>query len=258
MKVISLNVNGIRQAADRGFFEWMIKQDADVVCLQDIQAEESSLNDNVFFPAGYNAYFFDSLNDPETAGVAIYSKTMPKAIMTGIGFSECDFEGRFIQADFDKVSIASFLAPHGSNHEQELQDNKYAFLEGFKNHLIKTRRKRREFIFCGTANVARSPIDVSSWFVNQRNSGFLPEERQWVNEIFNDHEYIDAFRQINKQDKQYTWWPDYERAWKLDEGGRLDYQITTPGLKQAIRAGSVYKDQRFADHAPLIMEYDLD
>ena len=258
MKVISLNVNGIRQAADRGFFEWMIKQDADVVCLQDIQVEESSLNDNVFFPAGYNAYFFDSLNDPDTAGVAIYSKSMPKAIMTGIGFSECDFEGRFIQADFDKVSIASFLTPHGSNHEQELQDHKYAFMEGFKNHLIKTRRKRREFIFCGTANVARSPIDVSSWFVNQRNSGFLPEERQWINEIFNEHEYIDAYRQINKQDKQYTWWPDYERAWKLDEGGRLDYQITTPGLKQAIRSGSVYKGERFADHAPLIMEYDID
>lgn len=258
MKVISLNVNGIKQAAERGFFDWMIRQNPDVVCLQDIQVDERSLNDSVFFPAGYNTYFFDSMEDPDTAGVAIYCKKMPKAIMTGMGFTECDVEGRFIQADFDNVSIGSFLTPHGSNHEASLQEHKYRFMEGFKNHLIKTRRKRREFIFCGTTNVARSPIDVSSWFVNQRNSGFLPEERKWINEIFNEMEYIDAFRQANKQDKQYTWWPDYERAWKLDEGGRLDYQITTPGIKHLIQGGSVYKGQRFADHAPLIMEYNLD
>ena len=136
MKVISLNVNGIKQAAERGFFEWMVRQNPDVVCLQDIQADERSLNDSVFFPPEFNAYFFDSLDNPDEAGVAIYSKAMPKAIMTGMGFPECDFEGRFIQADFDKVSIGSFLTPHGSNHDEALQEHKYRFMEGFKNHLI--------------------------------------------------------------------------------------------------------------------------
>lgn len=256
MRVISFNTQGIEQAADKGFFDWMIQQDADVVCLQNLKAKEYQLDAKRYHPEGYYPYFFDAFEDG-FSGVAIYTRHVPKAIMTGLGFEQCDFNGRFIQADFDKFSISSLTIPSGLKSDQD-QMAKMEYLDLFMGHLKKTLRKRRDFIFTGTINIAHKPVDLSNWYVNQRVSGFLAEERIWIEEVFGDLGYVDAFRQVNKAERQYTWWPDYNRAWKLNEGARLDYQITTPNLRKSIKSASIYKEQRFSDHAPLIIDYDLD
>ena len=256
MRIITLNVQGLRQAAERGLFDWMVTQNADVVCLQDIREKDYQLDEPLFHPEGWYAYFFDAFEDGYS-GTAIYSRHQPKAVMTGLGFSGCDFEGRFIQADFERVSVASISVPSGLGDDDK-QDAKNEFMEQFSNHLRKTLRKRRDFIFCGTINSAHKPEDLSGWYVNQKNSGFLPEEREVLDEIFFQMEFCDAFRQVNKNERQFTWWPDYNRAFKLNEGARLDYQITTPNLRHHVRNAGIFREQRFSNHAPLIIDYTCD
>lgn len=255
MRVISFNTEGIVQATEKGFFDWMIQQDADVVCLQNLKAKEYQLDDERFHPEGYYSYFFDAAQDG-FSGVAIYSRKVPKAIIPGLGFEQCDFNGRFIQADFDAFSISSLTIPSGLKSDAD-QRAKMEYLGLFMAHLKKTLRKRRDFIFTGTLNIAHRPIDLSNWYVNQRVSGFLAEERIWLEEVFGELGFIDSFRQINKADRQYTWWPDYNRAWNLNEGARLDYQVVTPNLRKSIKAVDIFKGERFSDHAPLIIDYDL-
>jgi len=256
MRVITFNTQGIEQAADNGFFDWMAQQDADVVCLQNLKAKEYQLDDDRYHPDGYHAYFFDAFEDG-FSGVAIYTRHLPKAIMTGLGFEQCDFNGRFIQADFDKVSVSSMTIPSGLRSE-EAQAGKMEYLELLMGHLKKTLRKRREFIFAGTFNIAHRPIDLSNWYVNQRVSGFLAEERTWIEEVLDEMGYVDAFREVNKAERQFTWWPDYNRAWSLNEGARLDYQITTANLRKVVKNARIYRDQRFSEHAPLTIDYDID
>jgi len=254
MRVITLNVQGIKEAAERGLFDWMVAQDADVYCLQDLRAKEYELDDALYHPNGYYPYFFDAFED-NYGGVAIYCKTPPKAIMTGLGFEQCDAHGRFIQADYDKVSIASMLIPSGLK-DDEAQSQKFHYMENVLGHLKKTLRKRRQFIFCGTWSIAHKTIDLSNWYVNQKNSGFLPQERQWLDVIFGELGYIDAFREVNHTDHQYTWWPPYNRAYSLNEGARIDYQVTTPGLRKIVRDARILKDQRFSEHAALLIDYN--
>ncbi|NVK00967.1 MAG: exodeoxyribonuclease III [Oceanospirillaceae bacterium] len=256
MRVISFNAQGIVQATDRGFFDWMVKQDADVVCIQNIKAREYQLDDERYHPEGYHAYFFEAWDDGYS-GVAIYSRQIPKAIMTGLGFEACDTQGRFIQADFDRVSISSFTIPSGLKSE-EAQARKMDYMENFHAHLAKTLRKRREFIFAGTVNIAHKPMDLSNWYVNQKVSGFLAEEREWIEDVFGGMGFVDCFREANKAEKQFTWWPDYNRAWTLNEGARLDYQIATANLRKTVRSASIYKGERFSDHAPLIIDYAIE
>lgn len=255
MRVITLNVEGIKQAAEKGLYDWMVAQNADVICLQDLRAKEYQLDDDLYHPPGYTPYFFDAFEDG-FSGVAIYCRKPPKAIMTGLGFELCDFNGRFIQADYDKVSIASMLIPSGLKGDNA-QSEKYRFMDEFLNHLKKALRKRRQFIFCGTWNVAYKSTDLSNWYVNQSNSGFLPDEREWLNVIFEELGYVDAFRAVNNGDKEFTWWPDYNRAWDLNEGARIDYQVTSAGLKKSVQGAAIYKGQRFSNYAPLIVDYNL-
>ncbi len=255
MRVITLNVQGIKQAAERGLFDWFIKQDADVICLQDIQAKEYQLDDAIYHPQGYTAYFFDAFED-DYSGVAIYCKKPPKAIMTGLGFELCDFHGRFIQADYDNFSVISMSIPSGLKGD-DAQSQKLHFMENFLNHLRKTLRKRRQFIFCGTWNIAHKTMDLSNWYVNQKSSGFLSEERQWLDVVFNELGFTDAFREINHADHQFTWWPPYNKAWALNEGARLDYQVTTSELRKTISAAKIFKDAQFSEHAPLMIDYDI-
>lgn len=257
MRVITFNTQGIEQAAEKGFFDWMVQQDADIICLQDIRAREYQLDDNPrVHPDGYFPFFFEAFDD-DYSGVAIYSRTMPKAVMTGLGFELCDFHGRFIQADFDKVSIASLTIPSGLANE-EAQEIKTQYMEHFMGHLQKTLRKRRDFIFAGTYQIAHKTVDLSNWYVNQKVSGFLEEERAWMDEVIDTMGYVDAFREVNKAERQFTWWPSYNRAWTLNEGARLDYQLTSANLKNQIKSASIYRDQRFSDYAPLIIDYDID
>ncbi len=255
MRVISLNINGIRAGARKGFFEWLATQDADIVCLQETKAQEHQLSDGIFRPEGYHAYYFDA-RKPGYSGVAIFTRPKPRRVIRGLGWPDMDAEGRYIQADFKGLSIASLYLPSGSSSEQR-QAVKFDFLERLAPVLKSFRRKRREFILCGDWNIAHKKIDIKNWRGNQKNSGFLPEERAWMDELFGSLGYVDAFRVLNPAPDQYTWWSNRGQAWAKNVGWRIDYQVITPGLRDKVRAVSIYKKQRFSDHAPLIVEFDV-
>jgi exodeoxyribonuclease-3 len=256
MRIISLNANGIRAAARKGFFDWLPTTGADVVCIQETKAQEHQLGDAVFSPEGYHCYYFDA-EKKGYSGVAVYARREPDAVIRGLGFDEFDREGRYIEARFGRLSVASLYLPSGSSSE-ERQAAKFRFLDQFMPHLRKLRRRRREYVLCGDWNIAHRQIDLKNWRSNQKNSGFLPEERAWMDELFGPRRYVDAFRVVNQEPDQYTWWSNRGRAWDKNVGWRIDYQVLTPGLERSVRGASIYKDERFSDHAPLTIDYDLD
>lgn len=255
MRVISINVNGIRAAHRKNFFIWLQKQDADIVCVQETKAQVEQLTEEIIKPKGYYSYFNDALKKGYS-GVAIYSRIEPDKIIDKIGWREADDEGRYLQANFGKLSIVSLYLPSGSSSE-ERQIIKFDFLGRFISVLKKMRRQKREYIICGDWNIAHKKIDIKNWKGNQKNSGFLPEERSWMDNLFNKLGMVDSFRVVNQEAEHYTWWSNRGQAWAKNVGWRIDYQIVTPGLKDKIRAASIYKDERFSDHAPLIIDYDL-
>lgn len=253
MRIITFCADGIQNAADRGFYEWVASQEADFICIQNLTAQEYDLQSDVFFPRDYNSYFFDAV-EANTNGVAIYCRELPKAIMTGLGFTDFDMEGRYIQADFDGISVGSLLAPAGSTSKPEVQARKADFYAQFQAHLDKIRNKRREFVICGNWNIAHTAKDVQDKERSSEQNGFLPEERQWMDEI-TDLGYVDAFREINSDSDEFSWWPDGTVG---ANGWRVDYQIVSKGMKYAIEYGAIYKTQSFSSHAPLIMDYDIE
>jgi exodeoxyribonuclease-3 len=255
VRVISINVNGIRAAHRKNFFIWLQKQDADIVCVQETKAQVEQLTEEIIKPKGYYSYFNDALKKGYS-GVAIYSRIEPDKIIDKIGWREADDEGRYLQANFGKLSIVSLYLPSGSSSE-ERQIIKFDFLDRFMSVLKKMRRQKREYIICGDWNIAHKKIDIKNWKGNQKNSGFLPEERSWMDNLFNKLGMVDSFRVVNQEAEQYTWWSNRGQSWAKNVGWRIDYQIVTPGLKDKIRTASIYKDERFSDHAPLIIDYDL-
>lgn len=252
MRIITLNVNGIRSAARKGFFDWLKYQKADVICIQETRAQKNQL-DASYYPENYHAYFFDA-EKKGYSGVAIYSRNKPDSITFGLGWECADKEGRYLQINFPKVSIASLYMPSGSSGDLR-QEYKFQFLNYYLPILKKQLQKKNEFIICGDWNIAHKPIDLKNWRNNQKNSGFLPEERAWLDQVLGPIGYVDAFREINQQEGQYTWWSNRGRAWVNNVGWRIDYQIITPGLKNKISSVEIYKNQRFSDHAPLIIDY---
>ncbi|MFT5504926.1 MAG: exodeoxyribonuclease-3 [Gammaproteobacteria bacterium] len=255
MRVISVNTNGIRAASRKGFFEWLPKQSADFVCIQETKAQVDQLEDPMFHPAGYSCQYYDA-QKKGYSGTAIYSLRKPAQVIRGFGESEFDNEGRYLEYRYKNLSVISLYAPSGSSGDHR-QESKWRFLESFQIHLQSLRRKRREFIICGDWNIAHQNIDLKNWKPNQKNSGFLPEERAWLTDLFDRIGFVDAFRVVEPREEQYTWWSNRGQSWDKNVGWRIDYQIVTPGLKAAIQNASVYKDERFSDHAPLIMEYDF-
>lgn len=251
MKVITLNLGGIRQAVEKGFLEWLQEQDADVVCVQDVRTKSYKLGDALERPDGWEGYFFDAEQD-DFAGTGIYCRSMPKAIMTGLGFELADREGRFIQADFEKVSVCSFQMPSGINPVE-----KKLFMEQFLEFLTKLRRKRREYIICGSWNIAHKTLDLANWQDNQLSIGFRPEERAWMDQVFGPLGYIDAFREVNREADQYTFWPNLDRDRDRQEGWRLDYQVVGPNLRKTVKKAWIDSKVAFSAHAPVIVEYDL-
>jgi len=252
---MTLNTNGIRAAHRKGFFGWMLKQDVDVVCIQETRAQTHQLSEEILSPKGYVGFF----NDAEKkgySGVAIYSRQQPDKIKKNLGWDPADSEGRYIQADFGSLSIISLYLPSGSSSE-ERQIIKYDFMARFMPVLKKYRRQKRNYIICGDWNIAHKEIDLKNWRGNKKNSGFLPEERAWMDTLFNNVGMVDAFREINQQEDQYTWWSNRGQAWAKNVGWRIDYQIVSSGLKGKINSAEIYKAERFSDHAPLIMEYDI-
>ena len=256
MKVISINTNGIRAAARKGFFDWLKTQQADVVCVQETKAQEHQLEDEQFHPPAYVSAYFDA-QKKGYSGTAIYARKQPLEIIRGFGDSEFDNEGRYLEFRYKNISFVSLYAPSGSSGEHR-QQSKDRFLKSFKLHLQSIRRKRREFIICGDWNIAHKNIDLKNWKPNQKNSGFLPHERAWLSELFDDLGLVDAFRVVEPGAEQYTWWSNRGQAWDKNVGWRIDYQIVTPKLKDCIQRASIYKEQRFSDHAPLIMQYDFE
>jgi exodeoxyribonuclease-3 len=252
---MSLNANGIRAAARKGFFDWMKIRNPDVVCVQETKAQLHQLVDECYLPAGYHCYYEDALKKGYS-GVAIYSKQEPDEVIRGLGIREFDDEGRYLEVRLGKLNIVSVYLPSGSSSE-ERQAAKYRFLDAFTPHLEKLRRRKSETILCGDWNIAHKEIDLRNWRANRKNSGFLPEERAWMDQLFGPQDYVDAFRVINQEEAQYTWWSNRGRAWDNNVGWRLDYHVVTPGLRDKIVNTEIYKAERFSDHAPIIMDYDL-
>ncbi|WP_018275042.1 exodeoxyribonuclease III [Teredinibacter turnerae] len=255
MRVISLCVDGIHQAAQRGLFDWIEEQDADIICLQDLRALEYELDDDIFHPDGYFAYFFDS-GVKHYNGVAIYTRHQPKALIYGLGFaSGVDMEGRYLQVDFERYSIGSLLAPTAFS-ETESQEVKIKFFDDFQALLHKVTRKRRHFIFCGNWAMAHGKKDVENWQNNTNQSGYLPHEQQWMNQLFRQLGYADAFRVAVPEGGEYSWWP----SGKIGEGDgwRTDYQVVSEALTRKVEYAAMYKTRHFSSHLPVIVDYDID
>jgi exodeoxyribonuclease-3 len=253
-KIITCNTNGIRAAGRKGFFTWLAKQQADVVCIQETKAQVHQLEDPLFHPSGYHCYYNDAIKKGYS-GTALYSRVKPRKVTSSLGWEPLDGEGRYLQADFDKISVVSLYLPSGSSSEEGLT-KKYRFMDAFFEHLKALRRKRREFVICADWNICHQNIDLKNWRSNQKNSGFLPAERAWLDRVYDELKYVDSFRLVNQEPEQYTWWSNRGQSWDKNVGWRLDYQMITPGLKDRVQSASIYREERFSDHAPHTMVFD--
>jgi len=254
VRVVTLNVNGIRSAERKGFARWLARIEPwDVVCLQEIKAAHEHVPKALLAPRKSHGAFHPAQRKGYS-GVALYARR-PVPVRTGFGSPEFDAEGRYIDADFGDLSVISVYLPSGSS-SPERQLAKYRFLAEFLPHLQQLRSSGREIILCGDWNIAHQPIDLRNWRSNQKNSGFLPEERAWMTKVFDDIGFVDVFRKVNQEPDQYTFWSNRGASWAKNVGWRIDYQIATPGIAAKAHAVSIYKNRRFSDHAPLIIDYD--
>ncbi|MCC7257125.1 MAG: exodeoxyribonuclease III [Gammaproteobacteria bacterium] len=255
MRIITLNVNGIRSAARKGLFEWLRRQRADIVCLQEIKAGAEHLDQAPFTSRAFYSYYEPAVKRGYS-GVALLTREHPDGLVRGFGTPEFDFEGRYIEVRFGRLSVVSLYVPSGSAGEHR-QASKYRFMDVFMKHLQKIRADGRHYVICGDWNIAHREIDLRNARANQKNSGFLPEERAWLDSVFVEVGFIDAFRLVDPRPEQYTWWSNRGQAWAKNVGWRIDYQVISPELRRAVRAAKIYKLRRFSDHAPLIMDYEI-
>jgi exodeoxyribonuclease-3 len=258
VRIISLNTNGIRSAARKGLFDWLPQQKADVLCIQETKAQTGDLEgDAVFLPEGWYVYFSDA-QKKGYSGVAVYSRKKPDAVLNTLGAKEFDDEGRYLELRFGKLSVVSLYLPSGSAGP-ERQASKDRFLKFFLPKLREWRDNGRQYVLCGDWNIAHRNIDLKNWKSNQKNSGFLPHERAWLDTLFDEVGWADAYRALhpNVEGEAYTWWSNRGAAYEKNVGWRIDYHIVTPDLKNKIKSANVYKATKFSDHAPLILDYDL-
>lgn len=255
MRIMTLNCNGIRAAAKKGFFDWLQGCDVDIVCLQETKAQVAQLTDAMFTPAGFHCYYFDALKKGYS-GTALYSRVKPDRVTSGLGFALADEEGRYIQADFGGLSVASLYLPSGSSGE-ERQQRKFEFMDAFMAHMETLRSDGRDYIICGDWNICHQEIDLKNWKSNQKNSGFLPEERRWLDTLYDELGYVDGFRLVNKEAEQYSWWSARGQARAKNVGWRLDYHVISPTLAEKVEAAEIYTGQAFSDHAPVTLQYRL-
>lgn len=256
LRIISVNLNGIRSAWSKGVLQWCAAQQADVVCLQELKAQEGDLNPEMRQPAGLFA-FYHYAEKKGYSGVGLWCRNAPDRVVEGIGNREFDAEGRYIRADFGRLSVISLYVPSGSS-SPERQQAKFRFLDIFLPHLRALRAEGRDIVLCGDWNIAHKEIDLKNWKSNQKNSGFLPEERAWMSTVIDDQGWVDVYRRVHPETTgdAYTWWSNRGQARAKNVGWRIDYQIATPELGALARQASVFKEQRFSDHAPLTVDYD--
>jgi exodeoxyribonuclease-3 len=254
VRIISFNANGLRSAARKGFFRWFARQRADVLCVQEIKAQDHQLEERTFAARGFHRTL-RCAQRPGYSGVAIYARRPPVEVVTEIGVPEFDLEGRYLEAHFGNVAVVSAYFPSGSSSPAR-QEAKFRFLEAFDRRLLALERHRVPFVFCGDFNMAHKNIDLKNWRANRDYPGFTPPERAWLDGLFGARGFVDAFRAVVADEGHYTWWSNRGRAWDNNTGWRIDYQVVSPALKEAIRAAAIYKRQRFSDHAPLTIDYD--
>ncbi len=255
IRVISLNLNGIRSAARKGLVPWLAAQQADVLCVQELKAHLDDIEPALREIDGLRGHFHCA-QKKGYSGVGIYSRKRPRSIREGFGNPEFDGEGRYIEADFGAYAVISIYLPSGTSSPERLAA-KFRCMAVMMEHLRLLRESGREIILCGDWNIAHKPIDLKNWRSNQKNSGFLPEEREWLTRLFDDVGFVDVFRRLDPNPDRYTWWSNRGQAWAKNVGWRLDYQIATPGIASKAKACSIYTDERFSDHAPLTIDYAI-
>ena len=253
MRVISINLNGIRSAFNKNLLLWLNQQNADVICVQELKAQAADMTPDMLALPGYHGYLHYA-EKKGYSGVGIYCRHKPQKVVEGLGIAEFDCEGRYIEAQFGKLSVISLYLPSGSSGE-ERQAVKFKFMDAFMPHLRALRASGREVLLCGDWNIAHTEKDLKNWRGNKKNSGFLPEERAWLTELFDQAGFVDVFRKLYPELEAYTWWSNRGQAWAKNVGWRIDYHIATPGLALTAQSASIYKEQRFSDHAPLTVDY---
>lgn len=260
LRIITLNLNGIRSAARKGWLDWLVAQQADIVCVQEIKAQAADLTDELRSAAGMQGYFHFA-EKKGYSGVGLYAKTAPEKVATGIGVSEFDAEGRYLRADWPGLSVISLYLPSGSS-SPERQAAKFRFMDVFYPRLTEMRAEAletgREILLCGDWNIAPTKKDLKNWKSNQKNSGFLPEERDWIDRVKSELGWADAYRHLHPEAEAeaYTWWSNRGQAWAKNVGWRIDYQMASPLLASRANTAQVFKEARFSDHAPLTIDYD--
>jgi len=250
-----VNLNGVRSASSKGCCAWLARQDAEIVCVQELKAQAADMSPEMLNPDGYHGYFHYA-EKKGYSGVGIYSRTQPEQVAEGLGIPDIDAEGRYIRADYGNLSVISLYLPSGSSGDAR-QAVKFSFMERFVPYLRELKASGREVVLCGDWNIAHKEIDLKNWRGNKKNSGFLPEERAWLTHVFDEIGFVDVFRSLHPDaQEQYTWWSNRGQAWAKNVGWRIDYQIATPGIAARAIETSIYKEERFSDHAPLTIRYD--
>ena len=255
MRITTFNANGIRAAARKGFFTWLRAEAPDVLCIQETKAQEHQMPPEALDLSDYSFAFVDA-QKKGYSGVALYAKRPPENIKRGFDMPDMDAEGRFVRFDWGNFSIASLYVPSGTSGELR-QRVKDGFLERFLIRLAALRRDGRSYFLCGDFNIAHKAIDTFDPVRNAKVTGFLPHERAWMDGAI-ELGWVDAFRVVDSEAKRYTWWPNWPGAFETNRGWRIDYQLITPDLAACVRAASIYRDERFSDHAPLTIDYDFD
>jgi exodeoxyribonuclease-3 len=264
MRIVSFNANGLRSAASKGFFDWFGAAQADVLCVQETKAQAHQLGDAVLRPAGYHACFKDAITRKGYSGVAIYSRRAPDAVIDTLGWAPFDDEGRYLEAHFGNLSVVSFYIPSGSSGELR-QGFKFEVMRWLKPILDGWLASGRDYVLCGDWNIVRSRLDIRNWTSNQKNSGCLPEEREWLNALCADTSaeadpargrgWVDTYRVLHPQGEDYTWWSARGAARANDVGWRIDYQLATPGLRERLQRCFIQREPKFSDHAPYTVDY---
>jgi exodeoxyribonuclease III len=256
LRIITANLNGIRSAAKKGFFEWANTQSPDILCIQELKAQEADLDSTLMNPNGYCGFFQYALKKGYS-GVGLYSKKAPDSVKIGFDDGEFDAEGRYVEARFGNLIVISAYFPSGSS-APERQEAKFRFLDLFMPHIKKLKSEGLEIVLCGDINIAHKEIDLKNWKGNLKNSGFTPEEREWMTQLFSEAGFMDVYRFLhpNTEDECYTWWSQRGQAYAKNVGWRIDYQIATPGIAKKAQRVEIYKGEKFSDHAPLIIDYE--
>lgn len=251
MKIISYNVNGIRAAISKGFLDWLQAANPDIICLQEIKAEESQIPTEDITAAGYPYQYYFSATKKGYSGVAILSKTKPNHVEIGTKIAHMDFEGRNIRVDFDNISVMSLYLPSGTNIER--LDHKFMFMDDFYDYINELKKEKQNLVICGDYNICHEAIDIHDPVRNKTVSGFLPEERAWLDKFIKSG-FIDSFRHLNKEPHQYSWWSYRAGARQNNKGWRIDYNLVTDNLKEKIKRAVILPDAVHSDHCPIMVE----